>query len=198
MAYLALIYEFMSIGLFSIGGGLATLPFLYRLTEKYSWFTRATLMDMIAISESTPGPIGLNMATYAGFSAVSSTGGVSGGVLGGVLASFSLIAPSFVIVALMVKILDKFKENRLVKSAFYGIRPTVTALIISAAIGIIGASLFDASGLGDMAKISPPIFYSFAFKKLPLFLAVLYFMRYDKHPVFYIAGAALAGVVFRM
>ena len=196
MVHLYLICEFLNMGLFSIGGGLATLPFLYQLTERYTWFTRATLMDMIAISESTPGPIGLNMATYAGFSAASA-GGVLDGVWGGVLASFSLIAPSFFIVASIVKILDKFKENRLVKTAFYGIRPAVAALIFSAAIGIIGTSLLDISKLADVVKILPPVLFDFAFKKLPLFLVILYFMRYDKHPVYYIAGAALIGAIFR-
>ena len=198
MVYLSLVYEFFNIGLFSIGGGLATLPFLYQLTEKYTWFTRATLMDMIAISESTPGPIGLNMATYAGFSAASSgsTGSVLGGVLGGVLASFALITPSFFIVAFVVKILDKFKESHFVKAAFYGIRPAVTALIATAAIGIMGVSLLEVSKLADVVNISQAGFYSFAFKKLPLFLAILYLTRYDKHPVFYIAGAALIGAVF--
>ena len=196
MTYIYLIYEFLNIGTFSIGGGLATLPFLYQLTEKYNWFTRSMLMDMIAISESTPGPIGLNMATYAGFSAASA-GGVLDGVLGGMLASFSLLAPSFFLVTFIVKILDKFKENRFVKGAFYGMRPTVAALIFSAAIGIMGMSLLDMSTLADFAKISPAVLSVFAFKKLPLFLAILHLTRYNKRPVCYIAGAALTGAVFR-
>ena len=202
MVYLALIYEFLKIGLFSIGGGLATLPFLYQIAEKYDWFTRAMLMDMIAISESTPGPIGLNMATYAGFSAgagsASGAFGAFGGVLGGVLASFSLIAPSFFIVTFVVKILDRFKENRFVKAAFYGIRPTVAALIASVAISITGVSLLGASRLADVAEITPAVMHSFAFKKLPLFLAVLYFTRYNKHPACYIAVAAVIGVLFKL
>ena len=199
MVYLALIYEFLKIGLFSIGGGLATLPFLYQLADRYDWFTRAVLMDMIAISESTPGPIGINMATYAGFLAGSEgpVKNVLGGVLGGVLASFAIIVPSFFIVASVVKILDKFKESHFVKAAFYGIRPTVAAMIASAAVGIMGISLLETSNLADVAKISTPTFYSFAFKKLPLFLTILYLTRYDKHPVYYIAGAALVGVFFR-
>jgi len=197
MVYLTMIYEFLKMGLFSIGGGLATLPFLYQIAEKYTWFTRAMLMDMIAIAESTPGPLGLNMATYAGFSATSSESVLSG-IMGGVLASFALIAPSFFIVVSVVKILDKFKENHFVKAAFYGIRPAVTALIVTAAIGITGVSLLEVSKLADVANISQPILYNFAFKKLPLFLAIFYLMRYDKHPIYYIAGAALVGAVFRL
>jgi chromate transporter len=189
MGYLTLIYEFLKVGLFSIGGGLATLPFLYQLADKHTWFTRETLMDMIAISESTPWPIGLNMATYAGYAAE--------GALGGVLASISLVVPSFFIVSFVVKILDKFRENDVVKAAFYGIRPAVAALITSAAIGIMGVSLLGVSNLAGFMKITPAGLYSFALKNLPLFLIILYLTRkYDKHPVYYIAGAALVGVLF--
>lgn len=68
MSLLILIFEFFKIGLFSVGGGLATLPFLYRLADKYPWFSAKQIPDMIAVSESTPGPLGINMATYTAFS----------------------------------------------------------------------------------------------------------------------------------
>ena len=116
--------------------------------------------------------------------------------MGGVSASFALIMPSFFIVAFVVRILDKFKENRFVKAAFYGIRPAVTALIASAAIGVMGVSLLEVSKLADVVNVSQAGLYSFAFKKLPLFLAIMYLTRYDKHPVYYIAAAALVGAVF--
>jgi chromate transporter len=185
MVYPTLVWEFLKIGVFSIGGGLATLPFLYRLADKYDWFTRETLIDMIAISESTPGPIGLNMATYAGYTA--------GGVPGGVLATLSLIAPSFFIIAFIVKMLDRFKENRLVTSAFYGIRPAVAALIASAALGISRITLFNVNGFIDMNNLSDILKY----KQLVLFIIIFYLIRQGKkHPVFYIGGAALLGVAF--
>ena len=111
--YLKLAGEFLKIGLFSVGGGLATLPFLYKLADSYDWFTRAMLVDMIAISESTPGPIGVNMATYAGYTAA--------GVYGGVLATLSLVFPSVVIALFITKALDAFREEKFVKSSFYGI-----------------------------------------------------------------------------
>ncbi|MDR3332561.1 MAG: chromate transporter [Synergistaceae bacterium] len=185
MIYLQLILEFLKIGLFSIGGGLATLPFLYQIADKYPWFSREMLVNMIAVSESTPGPIGLNMATYAGYAA--------GGMLGGVLATLALITPSFFIISFVVTILDKFKENRFVKAAFYGIRPAVTALIASAALGIIKITLLDVpayEGSGRIADI-------FSYKELALFFVILVLTnKINKHPVFFIGGAALIGAIF--
>jgi len=170
--YLTLALEFFKIGLFSVGGGLATLPFLYGLVDKYDWFTREMLIDMIAVSESTPGPIGINMATYAGFSA--------GGAAGGIIATIALITPSIIIMLVITRILAYFKENRFVKYAFYGIRPAVTALIASAAFGIIRITLLD-------------------FKAVALFAVTYYLLvKFNKHPVCYIGGAALAGAVLSL
>ncbi|MDR1915290.1 MAG: chromate transporter [Synergistaceae bacterium] len=187
MVYLTLIYEFLKVGLFSVGGGLATLPFLYQIADNYPWFTREMLVDMIAISESTPGPIGINMATYAGYAA--------GGVLGGVLATVSLLIPSVLIVASIVKVLDHFKENRFVKAAFYGVRPAVTALIASAALGIVKITLLDVKGYEESGRLTD----IFSCRQMLLFCAVCYLMRkYNRHPVYYIAGAALAGAVLEL
>jgi chromate transporter len=187
MIYLTLTYEFLKIGLFSIGGGLATLPFLYQVADRYTWFTHTMLTDMIAISQSTPGPIGLNMATYAGYTAA--------GASGGVLASLVLITPSLVIVSCLVKALDKFKENALVKAAFYGIRPAVTALIASAAFGIVKITLLDASGPVDIDDLANLVNY----KRLALFVVLFYLIRkYDKHPACYIGAGALIGVLLKL
>ncbi|MDR2137663.1 MAG: chromate transporter [Synergistaceae bacterium] len=186
MVYVTLVCEFLKMGLFSIGGGLATLPFLYQIADKYPWFTHAMLMDMIAISESTPGPIGLNMATYAGYAA--------GGILGGVVASLSLITPSLFILACIVKILDKFKENRFVTSAFFGIRPAVTALIASAAAGIAKITLADIPAFLDTGEFAD----IFRYRQLLLFFAIFYLTnKYNKHPVYYIGGAAIVGALFK-
>jgi chromate transporter len=187
MIYLTLIYEFLKIGLFSIGGGLATLPFLYQAAYRYPWFTHAMLTDMIAISQSTPGPIGLNMATYAGYTAA--------GAWGGVLASLALVAPSLVIVSCLVKALDKFKENALVKAAFYGIRPAVTALIASAAFGIVKITMLDASGPVDIYALANLVHY----KRLLLFAVLFYLIRkYDRHPACYIGAGALVGILLKL
>ena len=182
--YLSLVIEFLKIGLFSIGGGLATLPFLYQIADRYDWFTREMLVDMIAISESTPGPIGINMATYAGFSA--------GGVFGGIMATFALVTPSILILSAITKTLDKFKGNTLVKNAFYGVRPAVTALIASAALGIIKITLLDIPTYLETGNVADILNY----RQLALFFALFYLMKkYEKHPVFYIGGAAVAGAV---
>ena len=123
MIYLTLFIEFFKIGLFAIGGGLATIPFLFQLTEKFSWFSVEDLTNMIAVSESTPGPLGVNMATYAGIKAA--------GSLGGVIATTGLVLPSLIIIILISKVLEKFKSNSLISSAFYGLRPAVAAMIFS-------------------------------------------------------------------
>ena len=183
---LALTVEFLKIGLFSIGGGLATLPFLYKLADNYDWFTREMLVDMIAISESTPGPIGVNMATYAGFTA--------GGVPGGILATFALIAPSVVIALVLTKALDRFKADKYVKSAFYGIRPAVTALIASASLGIINITLIDIHAYSESGLLKDVMRY----KGIALFALICFLLKkFDKHPIYYIGGAALIGAAFR-
>ena len=104
MTYVILFFEFFKIGLFAVGGGLATLPFLYELAGKYTWFDEAMLGNMIAVSQSTPGPIGINMATYAGFNAA--------GILGGILATVGLVTPSVIIIIIVAHVLNKFKESQ--------------------------------------------------------------------------------------
>ena len=102
-ALLRLMFEFFKTGLFSVGGGLATLPFLYEMSDKTGWFTHADIADMIAISESTPGAIGINMSTYAGYK--------TAGIPGGILASLSLAAPSVIIILIIARFLKKFRDN---------------------------------------------------------------------------------------
>ena len=121
MIYFTLAYEFFKIGLFSIGGGMATLPFLMDLAGKHDWFTIAQVADMAAISESTPGPLGVNMATFAGYHAA--------GIPGALIATLALTAPALIIIILIAKFLENFSENQTVQAVFYGIRPTVAALI---------------------------------------------------------------------
>ena len=115
MLYLQLFWEFFKTGLFAIGGGMATLPFLYDMADKTDWFTRAQLADMIAVSESTPGPIGVNMATYVGF--------LTGGVPGAVTATVGLIAPSVIVILIVAAFLQAFRDSKYVAGAFYGLPP---------------------------------------------------------------------------
>lgn len=182
MIYLKLFYEFFKTGLFAIGGGLATLPFLYNMADKYPWFDKAMLADMIAISESTPGPIGVNMATYAGFSGA--------GVLGGIIATIGLITPSIIIILIVASFLKKFKENKLVDCAFYGLRPAVCGLISSATFDIVCISLLNLDFGGNLISL-------FKFKEILLFVVLFILIRKLKlHPIVFILGAAVVGILF--
>ena len=133
MIFLTLFLEFFKIGLFSVGGGLATIPFLMELAGKYDWLTHEMLTDMIAVSEATPGPIGINLATYSGFAAA--------GVPGALVASFSIVLPSFITISIIAKVLQKFRQNPLVDSVFSGIRPVVTGLIAAAGMSVLKVSI---------------------------------------------------------
>ncbi|HBG01141.1 MAG TPA: chromate transporter, partial [Firmicutes bacterium] len=135
MTYLLLIYEFFKTGLFAVGGGLATLPFLREMTFHYPWFTMEELMNMIAVSESTPGPIGINMATYTGFKA--------GGPLGGVLATLSIITPSIAIISIIASAMERFRDSVVIKRGFYLLRAATAGLIAGAVFEVILVSLFN-------------------------------------------------------
>ncbi|MCJ8342895.1 MAG: chromate transporter [Cetobacterium sp.] len=134
LLYIKLYFEFFKIGLFTIGGGLATIPFLRELSIKTNWFSEMDLVNMLAISESTPGAIGVNMATYTGF--------LTGDFLGGTVATLGLVTPSILIILLISKALKKFKENPFVISGFYAIRPASIGLIVAATFGIVKVSFF--------------------------------------------------------
>ena len=188
MILLQLFYEYFLVGLFAVGGGLATLPFLSELGARTGWFTQAQLTDMLAVSESTPGPIGVNMATYVGFN--------TAGIPGAVVATLGLIAPSVIIILIIAKILEKFRSNKIVDSAFYGIRPASSGLITSVLIGLIATCLFKANGFLGLFKeftIDP--------KYLILFAALLIITNIKKirdlHPIVFIAVAAVIGIIFK-
>lgn len=187
MGYLLLFWEFFKAGLFAIGGGLATLPFLYDMADRYDWFTRADLADMIAISESTPGAIGINCATYAGFTAY--------GVFGSVLATFGLVLPSLIIIISIAGILDRFNDSKLVKSAFYGLRPVVTALIASACFEILEITIFNLE-LFEMTGAYSDLFNWVNLVLLCLFVFAV--QKFKKHPILYIAIGAVLGIVLQL
>lgn len=190
MIYLQLLWEFLQVGLFAIGGGMAAIPFLYNISDKTGWFTHAQIADMIAVSESTPGPIGVNMATFAGYQAA--------GVPGAVVATLGLILPSTVIVLIVALFLKSFRNNRYVNAAFYGLRPASTGLIAAAGLSVIMISLVT---LGPFEQ-SGSILDLFHWKGLIL-AAVIYvltnFVRPTKklHPVVYIAASAAIGILFQ-
>lgn len=179
MILFTLFYEFFLIGLFSVGGGLATLPFLYTLSDRYGWFSRVELIDMIAVSESTPGPLGVNIATFAGYN--------TAGILGGIIATMGLVVPALIIILLIAKFLDKFKDSKVVQSAFYGIRPAVAALIFTSAWGIVKETLF---------QFENEISINFINWKAMIVFVILYYgiIKYKKHPALYIGIAASLGI----
>ncbi len=193
--FLQLIFEFFKTGLFAVGGGLATLPFLYDIASKYDWLDVSVMPDMIAVSESTPGPIGVNMATYCGYNAGFEAGGFFGGLLGGILATVALILPSFIVAILVSKILERFKSSTLVENSFKGLRPAVCGLIASAALNVFTAACVKA----DSVIFGSGFLKSFDIKALILFALIFVINKKIKvHPIFIIIPAAVVGIVFKM
>lgn len=181
MILVRLFLEFFKAGLFAVGGGLATLPFLQEISQKTGWFTQNDLMDLIAISESTPGAIGVNAATYAGYHTY--------GLIGGVVATLGLVCPSVIVIILVSKVLDRFKESDLVQHIFYGLRPASTGLIAAAGFSVVLTVLVRVTEL--------PSDFLGAFNWFGVVLAVgLYWAikKFNKHPVFYILVSALIGI----
>lgn len=183
---LLMCWEFFKAGLFAIGGGLVTLPFYNDMAAKYGWFTLQEIADMIAISDATPGPFGVNMATFAGSKAF--------GFIGALLSVVSLVLPSFVIIILVSKFLDKFSENRFVKASFTGLRPAVCALVLNAWYAIAKVSIFDPKAFSETGSL-----LSF-FRPLPIILFILFFLgsHYLKKvpPIGWFGIGALCGLIF--
>ncbi len=190
MILLTLFFEFFKTGLFAVGGGMATLPFLYDMSARHpDWFSTAQLADMIAVSESTPGPIGVNMATYVGFH--------TAGILGGLVATLGLAAPSVIIILIIARVLKQFRENTYVDAAFYGLRPCSVGLIAAAGLLVVKIALFDF----DAYALSGEIADLFKLKALILAAVLLVLTRAVKatkklHPIVFILGSAVVGVLF--
>ena len=184
MIYLRLFWEFFKTGLFAVGGGMATLPFLYDISDRTGWFTHAQLADMVAVSESTPGPIGVNMATYVGF--------LTGGVGGAAVATLGLIAPSIIVILIISAFLEKFRDSRYVNGAFYGLRPASTAMILAAGVLVVKAAFLPAGALASLD-----------WRLLALaaaLVALTDFVEQTKklHPIVFILASAAVGVALRL
>ena len=184
MTVLRLWWEFFKIGMFSVGGGMATLPFLYDMSDRTGWFTYDMIADMLAVSESTPGPIGINMATYTGY--------VTAGIPGSVAATLGVITPGIIIVVLIVAVLDRFRKNKYVEAAFYGLRPASTGLIAAAGVLVAEIALFnvDADSIAGFFDV----------KALILAAVLVVLTRWVKptkklHPVVFIAASAVVGIL---
>lgn len=184
MTLLNMMMQFFKTGLFSVGGGLATLPFLYEMSDRFGWFSHNDIADMIAVSESTPGAIGINMSTYAGFT--------TAGVLGGILATFSLAAPSIIVILVIAKFLEKFQGNRYVANAFYGLRPASIAMISAAGLGVCKTTFLNT------AAFRTSVLFSGLFNWKSMILGIALFLGQRKlkwHPVAFIAIAAAVGIL---
>ena len=185
MIYLQLFWEFFQIGLFAVGGGMATLPFLQALGERTGWYDEQVIIDMIAVSESTPGPIGINMATFVGYNIA--------GIPGAILATLGETLPSLIIVILVCKSLEKFRNNPYVDAAFYGLRPAVTGLIAAAGVVMLKVCMFH----WDLYKETSSLLDLIDLKKLLFFLIIyLAIYKFKKHPILYIAVSAAVGILF--
>jgi chromate transporter len=172
MIYLLLCWEFFKIGLFAVGGGLVTVPFLFDLAEKFTWFSTEELTDMIAISQSTPGPVGINMATFAGFKAA--------GIFGSLTATLAEVLPSMIVVYFIAKVLAKWHENIYVNKVLAAIRPAVLALILFAGWNIAKITVVD-------------------YKTAGVLVALLLAMRlYKTSAIFYIIVSAIIGVALKI
>lgn len=189
MILLQLFWEYFKVGLFAVGGGMATIPFLYDLSDKTGWFTHAQLADMLAISESTPGPIGVNMATYVGFTLAR--------VPGAIAATLGLVTPSVIIILLVARVLQQFRRNRYVDAAFYGLRPASTGLIAAACVTVSMASLMNP----DAFRATSQVLDLIRWKPCLLAVVVLIFTNWVKptknlHPIVFILISAVVGAVF--
>ena len=182
---LQLFLEFFKTGLFSVGGGLATLPFLYEISDKTHWFSHADIADMIAVSESTPGAIGINMSTYAGFKTM--------GILGAIVATLGLATPCIIIILIIARFLKKFKDNKIVQGAFYGLRPASIAMITAAGINVAKVALVNLNALegGNWGEF-------FLWKAIVLGILLFIAQRKLKwSPVIFIAISAVVGILFQ-
>lgn len=184
--YPELFLEFFKTGLFSVGGGLATLPFLYEISDRTGWFTHADIADMVAISESTPGAIGINMSTYAGYQI--------SGILGGITATVALALPSFIVILIVAGFLDKFKGNRYVEAAFYGLRPASIAMISAAGVNVVKIALIDIPAFSESYDVTRLFLWNGIILALIIFFAR---RRFKLHPIFFIAISAVCGIVFK-
>ncbi|MBR6736651.1 MAG: chromate transporter [Oscillospiraceae bacterium] len=185
--YASLFAEFFRTGLFAVGGGMATLPFLQDMVGRYDWFTQTELTDMIAVAESTPGPIGVNMATYAGYHA--------GGVLGSFTATFALVLPSFLIMLVISGMLQRFHENRFVGAVLHVLRPASVGLVASAVLSVLSAILinFEAVSSQDWGSIV-------SIPSLLLFGILLFVCLKKKgiHPLVVVSIGAVIGIIFSL
>lgn len=177
MIYLLLFWEFFKTGLFALGGGLATVPFLQRMVETHGWMTQAELMNSIAAGESIPGPIGVNAATYVGFHA--------GGVLGAAVATLALVLPSVIVIIFVAQAVARFRNAPLVQKLFSVLRPVSLGLIAATALSMLLETVLPESSF-NLWNLGGLIF----------FLALFYVPKLkDWNPILFIVFGGVLGFV---
>jgi len=172
MIYLLLAYEFFKIGLFSFGGGYATIPFLYHISQEFNWYSLEELTQMTAVASITPGPVGINVATYAGMN--------TAGIIGALLATIFEILPSLILVLIVAKLLKKFSDNFYVKAVIETLKPISCALLASVAVGLIKPEMQDVKSIVLLA-----VLLAFSWKS-------------KKDPIFYMFFAGIVGVILKL
>ena len=195
MIFLELFVRFFFVGLFAIGGGLATLPFLQSMGETTGWFTPSDISDMIAISESTPGPIGVNMATYVGYQ-VGEISGVAGGLFGGIVATLGLITPSVIVIISVSKMLQRFKDSKYVEYAFYGLRAASIGLVASACLGVAKLAFWSSEIMAETGSVFAAVNYKSIILSAVIFFCITKFKKL--HPIALILFSAVVGVALKM
>ncbi len=190
MIFLQLFWEFFKTGLFAVGGGMATVPFLSEMAERTGWFTREMLADMIAVGESTPGPIGVNTATYVGYTVA--------GIPGGIIATLGLVMPAFLMTLVISSFLKAFRTNRYVERVFYGIRPASVGMIAAACVALMRLCFVDTAAYAAGGRVSA----LFNWKGIVLFAVIWVASNFIEaikklHPIVLIACSAVIGIAFR-
>jgi chromate transporter len=185
MSLLELFFRFLYVGFFTVGGGLASIPLLIENLVDTGLISHEMFYNMMGVAQSTPGPIGVNLATYIGFSQHS--------LWGGIVTTLGLIIPCFFISFAVSKAFQKFSETKAVKAAFYGIRAVVVGLIATAAFGVYKVALLG----WDAFRASGSFLDLFQWKAILIFAALyLLLVRFKKHPILYIALGGLLGFFF--
>ncbi|MCF0134758.1 MAG: chromate transporter [Blautia sp.] len=188
MEILLMMWEYFKVGLFAVGGGLATLPFIIEMSKKTGWFSLEDISTMVGVSESTPGPLGINMASYVGF--------IMHGVNGAICTVIGIITPSIIVIIIVAKILDKFKTSKTVKDMFAGLRPASSALIAVAALSVLrivailpemNLSQIKEAGITGVINIPAIVFVG---------VLLVFREKIEKHPILAIMVSAAIGIAY--
>lgn len=187
MLFLHLFYTFFKIGLFGFGGGYAMLSMIQgEVVTRYGWLTPQEFTDIVAISQMTPGPIGINSATYVGYSTIAGQYGTSMGVLGSCVATFAVVLPSFILMLTISKFFLKYQKHPAVEAVFSGLRPAVVGLLASAALVLMNTENFS-SPQEDM--------YSFIISIIIFLAAFIGTRKYKVNPILMIIVCGIAGLI---